>query len=251
MKQCPACKTTYTDDTLSYCLADGRPLVAVVDEQATVVNRVGEATAVFGGGEKMRVEIPQETLVSNAATPAIGQSVPAPSSGGGLKVFVGVVVVILVLAAIAVIGGLAFYFGSKGGDITPNKNGANRAATPPPSPSATTDDKEELRQQIANLEKRLNEQKNANRAANIQLKMPNQPTTTTTARVNSPGDGFLALRSLPNSEAGERVLKIPHGATISIGACGPVSRPVSRSGRWCQASYNGYSGWVFDAYLVY
>ena len=80
--------------------------MAVVDEQATVVNRVGEVTAVFGGGEKMRVEIPQETVVSNAAAP--GFVPPAPSSGGGLQVFVGVVVVILVLAAIEVVGGVAF-----------------------------------------------------------------------------------------------------------------------------------------------
>ncbi len=250
MKQCPACQTSYTDETLAYCLSDGQPLVPIADDFATIVNRTGEATAVFGQGDKMRVEIPQETVAPGATAPGFVSTVPDPSSGGGLKVIVGVLAVILVLAAIVVIGALAFYFGSKGGDVT-SKNAVNRAATPAPSPLPTTDDKEELRQQIANLEKRLNDQKNSNRPANIQLTMPKLPTSTTAARVNSPGDGFLALRSLPNSEAGERILKIPHGATISIGACGPVTRPVNRSGRWCQASYNGYSGWVFDAYLVF
>ena len=249
MKQCPACKTTYTDDTLSYCLADGKPLVPVVDEHATIVNRTGEATAAFGGGERMRVDIPQETVGAAVATPKYVPTALAPSSGGGLKIFVGLLAVFVLLAVIVIAGGIAFYFGSKSADITPKNNPANR--TPSPAPSATTNGKDDLREQIANLEKRLNEQKSANRPANIPLTLPNQPATTTTARVNSPGDGFLALRSLPNSEAGERILKIPHGAVISIGACGPVSRPVSRSGRWCQASYNGYSGWVFDAYLVY
>lgn len=245
MKQCPACKTNYTDDTLSFCLSDGQSLVSIADDFATLISRTGERTAVFGQGDKMRVEIPQESDVSRMSEPGFVSAPPARSSGGGLKIFIGSVVVILVLAAIVVVGGMAFYFGSKGGDIT-----AKNTVPPTPSPSATKDDKEELRQQIANLEKRLNEQKNSNKPANIQVAIPNQ-STTTAARVNSPGDGFLALRSLPNSEAGERILKIPHGATISVGACGPVTRPVNRSGRWCQASYNGYAGWVFDAYLVY
>ena len=248
MKQCPACKTSYTDETLSYCLSDGQPLVSAAQDFDTVVSHSGEATAVFGQVDKMRVEIPQESSISNFSAPDNAQT--APVSGGGLKIFVGVAVAVVILAAIAVVGGLAFYFGSRSGDITSNNNPDNRMPTPAPSPSATTDDKEELRRQIANLEKRLNEQKNSNRPANTQVTIPQQ-STTTTARVNSPDDGFLALRSLPNSEAGERILKIPHGATISIGACGPVTRPVRRAGRWCQASYNGYSGWVFDAYLIY
>jgi hypothetical protein len=125
----------------------------------------------------------------------------------------------------------------------------NDAKTPAPSP--TKDDKDELRDQIANLEKMLNDQKKSNKTPNLPQNIPNQSAMTTTARVNSPGDGFLALRTLPNSELGDRILKIPHGAVISVGECGPVMTPVKRSGRWCQAMYNGYRGWVFDAYLIY
>ena len=248
MKQCPACRTSYTDETLSFCLADGTPLVPVPDEQATVVNRTGAATAVFGGGEKMRVDIPQDMAVSAVVTPGFVPAVTAPSSGGGIKVFVGVLAVFLLLAIIAIAGGMIFYFNSKVTELADKNALANRSTTPIPTP--TIDDNEVLRKQIADLEKRLNEQKGANKPANIALPVPNQPATTTTARVNSPGDGFLALRSLPSGEAGDRIVKIPHGASISVGACGPV-KPVSRRGRWCQASYNGYSGWLFDAYLVY
>lgn len=250
MKQCPQCKTTYTDATLSYCLSDGATLNEL-DEQATVVRPAA--------GGQMRVEIPQETQAANIAATAF---TPAGSgqggqSGGGMKIILGVLAAILLIGAIVVIAGLAFYFSSKRTEVASvsnNSNNANRTATPgslsTPSPASNAND--ELRDQIASLEKRLNEQKNANKqSANLPPAPPNQPTTGTVARVNSPGDGFLALRTLPNSELGDRILKIPHGATVSIGACGPVVRPVNRAGRWCQASYNGRSGWVFDAYLIY
>jgi hypothetical protein len=113
------------------------------------------------------------------------------------------------------------------------------------------DETEELKEQIANLEKLLDQQKRSDRASEMPLTLPNQPATTTTAEVNSPGDGFLALRTYPNSETGTRILKIPHGAIISVGACLNSSRRAKRSGRWCRASYDGYSGWVFDAFLIY
>ena len=67
-----------------------------------------------------------------------------------------------------------------------------------------------------------------------------------TARVHTPGDGFLALRSEPTIRSGRRVLKIPHGTLVTLGEC--VSRP--NDGRWCRTSFKGQSGWVFDRYLV-
>jgi len=120
-----------------------------------------------------------------------------------------------------------------------------------PTPSSDIDDNQQLRDQIANLEKQLKQQQAANKPANIPLTLPNQTTTTTTARVNSPGDGFLALRTFPSSDVGERILRIPHGAAVTVGSCINASRVGAKSGRWCRASYNGYSGWVFDAFLSY
>ena len=245
MKQCPACKTTYTDETLSYCLVDGKPLVAVIDEQATVVNPAA--------GQQMRVEIPQD--VSDAKTLPAGYFpapvAPAGSSGGGLKIFLGVLAAFLLIAGVVVVAGLVFYFNSNRSEVASVTNTANRPATTTPSPSATKDDKDELREQIANLEKRLNAQKTNNQPANIPLTLPNQPATTSTARVNSPGDRFLALRTFPNSDAGSRILQIPHGALLTVGGCLNSTRLGGKTGHWCRASYNGYSGWVFDAFLVY
>lgn len=249
MKQCPVCKTTYTDETLRFCLADGSALTDVGGEQPTMVRggNIGsaETVAMGSGGGQMRVDIPsgQTPPVYHSPSPT-----PAASTGGIYKVLV--VILILGILGLLVVGVAGFiYYKMSGPERTSADNKEWKPVAPAPSP--TKDDKEELRDQIANLEKQINEQKKNNQPANIPFNIPNQSATTTTARVNSPGDGFLALRTLPNSEVGERILKIPHGASVSVGACGPVVTPARRSGRWCQASYNGYKGWVFDAYLIY
>ncbi|MEQ1923963.1 MAG: hypothetical protein ABL952_15765 [Pyrinomonadaceae bacterium] len=229
MKQCPACRTTYTDETLSYCLADGTPLEAVLDEQPTVVRPFGAGT--------VRVDIPQQQK-----QPVFVPTPAQQTSGGGLRfVVAGLVGLILLLVVGGVVG--AIFYLNRNSEIAGNNNNTRPATSPAASP--TTDDQNKLKDQIANLERRLNEQKNANRpAANVP-----PPTTTTgsAARVNSPGDGFLALRSSPSSQSGQRILKIPHGATIVLGEC----LSSSGKGRWCRTSYGGYSGWVFDAFLVY
>ena len=229
MKQCPSCRTTYADETLLYCLADGTPLEAVLDEQPTVIRPAA--------GGPVRVDIPQQQ------TQPVFVAVPAEqTSGGGLKfVVAGLIGLILLLLVGGVVG--AIFYLNRNSEIAANNNNARPANSPLASP--TTDDQNKLKDQIANLERRLNEQKNANRpAANV------PPTTTSgsAARVNSPGDGFLALRSLPSSQSGQRILKIPHGATIVIGEC---LAGTGKSGRWCRTSYGGYSGWVFDAFLIY
>ncbi len=66
------------------------------------------------------------------------------------------------------------------------------------------------------------------------------------AVVNTPGDGFLALRSEPTIKSGKRLAKIPHGTKISLGDC----QPASDGSHWCQTTYNGVTGWVFDRYLL-
>ena len=252
MKQCPSCLTTYTDETLRFCLADGSILSALDEEQATLIRTSGirpaEETAVMGKAEPVRVDLP---IAGMPSTRASQPQVP-PSSGSSSVVLKIIVAVIgLGILALLLVGaaGAVYYFAS-GKEVPPASNSANTRQTPT-APTPVKDDRDELRDQIANLQKQLNEQKKTTLPTNSTITQPKQSATTTTARANSPSDGFLALRSLPNSEIGERILKIPHGATVTVGACGPVIKPVSRSGRWCQATYNGYSGWVFDAYLLY
>ncbi len=252
MKQCPSCLTTYTDDSLRFCLADGSILTALDEEQATMVRSSGiqaaEKTAVIGKTDHVRIEL------ATPGTPSTRAYQPqAPPSSGSPTVVIKIIVAVIGIGLLALLlvgaAGAVYYYAS-GRELPPPSNTVN-TKQPTASPTPVKDDRDELRDQIANLQRQLNEQKKATIPANSTITQPKQSATTTTARANSPGDGFLALRSLPNSEVGERILKIPHGATVTIGACGPVIKPVSRSGRWCQATYNGYSGWVFDAYLLY
>jgi hypothetical protein len=247
MKQCPTCRTTYTDETLRFCLADGAPLTDV-GEQATVVRQSGggptaEKTVALGGGQ-MRVDIPED-----APPPQFHSQPPSSASGSGglLKVLLIILGLGILIVLIALIGTVAYYNMRSEKVAGPG----NDVKMPAASPAPTTGGNDDLRDQVANLQKQLAEQKNANRPS-APMATPNLSSTTMTktARANSPADGFLALRTLPSATTGDRILKIPHGATVSVGACGPVERSV-HPGRWCQARYNGSSGYVYDYYLIY
>lgn len=65
------------------------------------------------------------------------------------------------------------------------------------------------------------------------------------AFVNTPDDGFLALRAHPNAGMGNLLAEIPHGTHLSVGEC--IS--VSARERWCKTSYNEINGWVSGRYL--
>ena len=241
MRQCPTCGTTYTDETLRFCLSDGAPLNDISGEQATVIrprDESSEKTIAMHGGQT-RVDIQQET-------PQQPQTYQAPPAAGLLKVLLVILGLGLFIVLVA-FAGVIFYYNSRADE---EANKSTDVKTPIASPAPVRDDSSELRDLIANLQRQLADQKSTNRPAVIPT--PNIPATavTTTVRANSPGDGFLALRSLPSAQTGDRLLKIPHGAQLQIGACGPIERSV-HPGRWCQARYNGYSGYVYDYYVIY
>lgn len=238
MKQCPACKTTYTDDSLSFCLADGTALDAGTDEQPTVVKKAVNIP--------MRVDIPS-TAEKTAVMP---KADPADEGASGTWIKIGLAVVILGIVALGAVGliGAVFYYGTGGKEKDP----APKSPTPTPTATATPDaEKEKLRDELANIQKKLDEQK----AANIDTRpSPNDDDQDApiTATVDSPNDGFLALRSMPDAERGERILRIPHGAEVVINNCENRRVTISgRTGRWCQIEYAGRTGWVFDAWLNY
>ncbi len=180
MKQCPACGTTYTDRTLRYCLADGSVLSDVSDELATIVRTADvpytDKTVAMERDRPMRVDIPGESQ-SSAFQPAYQPT--APASNGLFKATM-VVIGLGIFAVVAIAAGAFIYFNVNGNDPTPNINGKDVKTAASPTP--VKDDKDELRDQIANLERQINEQKKAKQPANIPLSMPRQSTTTTTAR---------------------------------------------------------------------
>jgi hypothetical protein len=66
------------------------------------------------------------------------------------------------------------------------------------------------------------------------------------AVVNTPGDGFPALRSEPSTQQGSRLARIPHGTELELGECVRTS-PTQR---WCRTGYRGQHGWVLDTYVI-
>jgi hypothetical protein len=245
MKQCPTCKNTYTDDSLAFCLSDGTALVSSQTEEVT--------QQISAANNPIRVNIAPETS-PNAFTPAFQQ----PQLKGGKGWLIGLLVGLFLLA-VAVIGGVGALVYMKNGEVKPvavienkvdNKSVAN---TQPVANSATPtlDETAAMKQKLAELEKQLKEQKG--KVPTVPT-LPNAPAppkvpTVTIARVNSPGDGFLALRTGPSSSTGDRILEIPHGATVTVLACQSAAK--GKKGKWCKVNYNGNAGWAFDGFLIY
>ncbi|MFN2500471.1 MAG: hypothetical protein ABR530_00475 [Pyrinomonadaceae bacterium] len=251
MKQCPVCKTTYTDPTLLFCLADGASLVGggagnVVTEQHS--DPTSDPTVVMQTRRQMQVDIPQQ---QPAAPPAPAPApVAAPSGGTGtlLKVLAAVLVLGVLVIALVAAGALVYFNSGRSEVATINAVNNSKTQTTPTAEPTTANDTDELRAQIANLQRMINEQKKTS-SPNLSY---SEPERVRTVRVNSPGDGFLALRTLPNSETGARIAQIPHGTTIAIGGClNNSARIGGRPGRWCRSSYAGLTGWVFDGFVVY
>lgn len=201
MKQCLLCKTTYTDDTLQFCLADGSELTTVVP----------------GPRESGR------------------------KSSSLFKVLV--IAAILTLLGLAVVGlaGFAYFVAT---------SNTETSAGPSPTPRTTPDpEKERLQKELSELQKRLEEQ---NKTPPQKSPDPPKNDGRPTARVDSPNDGFLALRSAPDTEKGTRLAQIPHGAEVYLENCEKETANIGgRKGRWCMVTYRDDTGWVFDAWLTY
>ncbi len=252
MKQCPNCKTTYTDETLRFCLADGTTLISLNESEPTVA---------FNRQNQVRVDIQKDSAPESVATlfsPAvIPPAFPPPSSQipekkGASWAIIGLLsgLLVLVLLGFAGFAGYVYFQQPKENPVI-----AETSPTPKPSPNSKTSpdasDDEDLKKKVENLEKQLEAQKNQT-PKTLPTPFPTQSTTTRqTARANSPNDGFLALRSEPSTASGYRITKIPHGASFVILGCSKSTNQGKIKGRWCQVIYNNQQGWAFDAYMIF
>jgi len=236
MKQCPNCKTNYTDGSLSFCLNDGATLIFVPD--AATVQMPFDKNPV-------RVNIAPDS-VPTYSSPPIPQSQPTKNNLG--LIVAGILGLLLLL----VIGGVAaFLFLRPTGDNSPIVAASPAPTTPTASPTAAPNDETaKLKEEMANLQKQLQDRKHQKPNAPPETFSPPKGTPTT-ARANSPRDGFLALRSEPNSETGYRVAQIPHGATLTVLGCPRPSNIRKMAGRWCRVIYDGQTGWAFDAFMTF
>ena len=234
MKKCTQCGTAYTDETLRFCLADGTALTTVGDSEPTVI---------AGHRDNLRVDIPTDRPPNFQPPPTTAKS----SSGRWLKVLAAVLV--LGFAALVIVAAAGAYIYYKSGKQQPAF--VEKTPTPKPSVSPTPDsEKQKLQDELANLQKKLDEQKSG--VSNNRPFPTPDVNAVPTARVNSPNDGFLALRSEPDAEYGQRIAKIPHGTVIELNNCEKNQVTIAgRKGRWCLVTYGDYAGYVFDAFLIY
>ncbi len=179
-------------------------------------------------------------------------SAARPKAGSSMTkavLLIGITIALLGLAAIMA-AVLLYSNVNRGG----KKASPTPAATPARSvtPTPTSDDNQKLKDMVANLQQQIDERKNSKSNSVTPIASPTPDTSQPTARVNSPNDGFLSLRSEPNADYGERLAKIPHGATVQLENCEKSRTTVAgRSGRWCLVTYGNNTGYVFDAWLSY
>ena len=240
MKRCPQCGTTYTDESLRFCLADGSALSP----------DTGEPTLPSGRGETLRVDIPPPTTPAFSPSRQPYQPQPAKSSSG---VLLKVVVAFLALGALGVILigvlGVFIYLGSMDSGNTSSQSGDPPVTTEPSAPPAS--DEDQLARELEKLERQLEDLQKSPIGSNP---FPDEVDSAAikVARVNSPGDGFLALRSLPSHEIGERLASIPDGDAVKVLGCDTQTVTIGgRRGHWCLISWSTYAGWAFDAWLAY
>lgn len=237
MKRCPVCQSEYFDDSLNFCLTDGATL--------NFVSNADETVQMSADQNPVRIDVPQQDSVPTVFPPAAAP----PTARRGINPLV--IITLFGLLFLSVLGVLGYIF------LKPSNNPAANAAVPPLTNAQTpNNDTAVLKEEIAKLKEQV-ENKKQPPTPIPSPPYPTQKETSVTsvdasARVDSPNDGFLALRGDPDPDAGERLAKIPHGASVKVTNCQTVIKRVGgRTGRWCQIQYRGMRGWVFDGWLVY
>lgn len=235
MKECPVCHSTYTDDSLVFCLTDGEKLFSPSSTAVTQEMSFGDRKTLPGAGKTF-------DNFNSAPTVAVRKS----GKTLNILILIGVFGFIALL-----IGGIAVtrYFVLKRNAEREEvlKSGQT------PANEQNSEETRKLREKLDSLEKQIERQKTANKNAPPANKTstPLQNDASVSGKVDSPGDGFLALRSAPNHKTGSQLEEIPHGTVIFVYNCQNTTRVGERRGRWCETTYGGKTGWVFDGFLIY
>jgi hypothetical protein len=169
MKRCPTCKRAFDDDTLSFCLEDGTPLVAEAaaraDSQETLVLPRSPVSESSGGAPSAPsyTQLPGKSTVS--ASPYQN---PYATQSGVAKRKVWPWVVAIVVLLLIVIGGVVTVaviipgrLQASGNENRPQPTPSRpvSVATPNPSPAANDvpTDSDEVLAQLTKLEKEWTE----------------------------------------------------------------------------------------------
>lgn len=170
MKRCPQCNHVYTDD-MSFCLSDGRPLVALLDEQ-------DEATVVRPGRKE-------------------AAAAPATRSGLWLKFLIAGVVLFL---GFVVLAGIAAWVLWPRDVVVVQGNGNNSnilTPTPARTPTRTVDpnsnDQSNLRSQQEELDRERKRLEDERRRLDEERRKPTN-TPAPPPRFDDPGTSRISFR---------------------------------------------------------
>ena len=144
MKQCPVCKSTFTDATLRYCMSDGVELIDLgggqpnVSGQGTLATEETVVMPSVGGQNRATVrDEPWQASQQPADKPAKG------GMGVLLKVLLGLVV-LGILGVLVVAAGIFIYYNVRSPEKvsnSTNSTGSNSPSTSSASSSGTTAEK--------------------------------------------------------------------------------------------------------------
>jgi hypothetical protein len=167
MKHCPTCKRAFDDDTLSFCLEDGTPLVVDLstrpDSQETLVSPRGPAMGSEGGSgmapTQAYTQLPGKSTVS--ASPYRSTAAPSARKRKTWPWVISIlailsILVVAIVAAFTVPGFLRASKNSNRPEPSPARLVTSVSPTPNASPVSTDDvptDSAEVLAQITKLEK--------------------------------------------------------------------------------------------------
>jgi hypothetical protein len=120
MKHCPRCQSTYTDDTLQFCLQDGAVLVNASEAPAT-------NPSVWSETEAPTVVRPTVNTQNNQLTPPVEHKYVTEKSGTGLVVFLTALVTLLLVG-----GGIGAWLLLRNRDAEVAVNSSVNNSTPKP-----------------------------------------------------------------------------------------------------------------------
>ncbi|HBR58571.1 MAG TPA: hypothetical protein DEA22_14055 [Blastocatellia bacterium] len=227
MKKCPVCKSVYSDDTLSFCLSDGTPLIGAGNAEETVRMQILPTSASLP---------PADTGQRHTENTASTMKPPGLKSRGGVsKIWIFATVALFSI----LVGVLAFFllFGGLKTDgiseISTNRQNtavAIQSNQQPVNIPSTNNPNDVLSQTPANSSPRV----------------PITPAPQQTYRVIRVSEGdVLHIRPAPGNLK-VSLAQIPPG-TAGIYVTGGAVR-VGRT-FWLPIRYNGISGWVNRSFL--
>lgn len=173
MKRCPTCKRTFDDDTLSFCLEDGTPLVrdaaSRADSQETLVSPSPSVPAPERDSG-LRTTQPHSQLPGTPAIKAARINVPVPATQRRIWPWIVAIIafLFLVIAAVAMVMVIPPMLQANNGNRpqpTPTRSVNTTTPTPEETPAASPeagendvpDDEDEVRSQLTKLEEQWTE----------------------------------------------------------------------------------------------